>query len=253
MGATTSGRGAGRHRRRQDGVLAGPEKRLLVWMAERLPDSIGPDHLSVLALAAMVIAGLGYWAASRSSGFLLVVVVALAVNWFGDSMDGTVARVRGRQRPRYGYYVDHVLDLAGTTCLVAGMALSEFMSPLVALSFLVAWLTASAERYLATHARGVFRMSLLRIGPTELRILLAAGTLLLLRSPWIVWGSHRWLLLDVGGVVGAVVLGAGFVVAALRNALELAREDRPPEADPTFAPGSNEGPRAAPVPQAGSR
>src|SRR5207253_492733 len=103
------------------------------------------------------------------------VIVSLALNWFGDSLDGTVARVRGQQRPRYGYYVDHLLDLAGTAFLMLGLACSSLMSPIVAALLLAAYLLVAAETYLATHVRGVFKMSFLGFGPTELRIVIAVG------------------------------------------------------------------------------
>jgi len=153
------------------------------------------------------------------------VVVALAVNWFGDSLDGTVARVRDQQRPRYGFYVDHVLDLAGALFLFGGMALSAYMSPLVGLSLLVAYMMVSAESYLATHARGVFKLSFLRVGPTELRLLLAVGALALMVSPTVSFFGREFLLLDVGGVVTAAGLGMAFVVSAARNTAALYRQE----------------------------
>ena len=122
-----------------------------------------------------------------------------------------MARVRNEQRPRYGYYVDHVIDIVGTLCLLGGLALSPYMSPVVALLLLVAYLMLSAEAYLATHARGIFRISLLGFGPTELRILLGAGTLCLYAKPVVTIFGDRLLLLDVAGVVAVVgdVHGAG--------------------------------------------
>ncbi len=122
-----------------------------------------------------------------------MVVVFLALNWFGDSLDGTVARVRNQQRPRYGFYVDHVIDLAGTACLFAGLAASGFMSPLVAALVVAGFFLVSAESFLATHSRGIFNMSFAGFGPTELRLLIAAGALTLLKGPFVVipliWAS----------------------------------------------------------------
>jgi len=206
------------HRREYRSPLAAPEKRLLVWIAERLPRRITSDHLTILAALSMLAAGLAFWAARWHPGALLVVVAALAANWFGDSLDGTVARVRNQQRPRYGYYVDHVVDLVGLGCLVGGLALSGFMSPLVALGLLVAYNMVAAEVFLATHAGGVFRMSFLGFGPTELRIVLAAGALQLLRSPSVNLGHLGvWQLFDVGGVVAIAGLAAAFTVSSVRN------------------------------------
>src|SRR5262249_18193629 len=145
------------------GVLAPIEKRALLWLAARMPRWVSSDHLTALALAAMLLAGLSYCLARVSDAGLVLVVVCLAVNWFGDSLDGTLARVRQHQRPRYGFYVDHVVDMIGTACLVGGMALSDYMHPLVALLLLVVYFMLSAEIYLAAHSRGVFRMSFFNV------------------------------------------------------------------------------------------
>src|ERR1700722_5952281 len=102
---------AGIHIRKHGSLLAGAEQRALVWIAHRLPSFVSPDHLSALGLLSMVGAGLSL-AAFRLTPLLAGAAVAcLLANWFGDSLDGTVARVRNRQRPRYGFYVDHVIDL----------------------------------------------------------------------------------------------------------------------------------------------
>jgi len=227
------------HRREHGSLLAAPEKRLLVWMAERLPAWVNSDHLSALGLTAMLAAGLAFWAASWNKMFLLGVVGALAVNWFGDSLDGTVARVRNQQRPRYGFYVDHVIDILGTFFLFAGAALSDFMSAPVALAFMVAYMMVSAESYLATHTHGVFRMSFLRIGPTELRIILAIGVLYLFQKPLVgLGGDARYLLFDVGGVVATAGLAVTFIISAIRNTVALYKaEPTPPlqEASPSDA------------------
>src|SRR5688572_26931765 len=153
------GTAMGDHVREHRSLLAAAEKRLLVRIATRLPARVNSDHLTALALAAMVLAGVGYALARWDVRALWIVVFALALNWFGDSLDGTVARVRRAERPRYGFYVDHVLDIVGITLLMAGLSSSGFMSPIVALSLLVAYLLVSSEVFLATAVRHVFRMS----------------------------------------------------------------------------------------------
>jgi phosphatidylglycerophosphate synthase len=234
------------HRREHDSLLAAPEKRILVWLAERLPGWVNSDHLSALGLSAMLVAGLAFWAASWNNLFLLVVVGALAINWFGDSLDGTVARVRKQQRPRYGFYVDHVIDILGTFFLFAGAALSDFMSVPVALGFMVAYMMVSAESYLATHTHGVFKMSFMRIGPTELRIILAIGVLYLFQKPAVeLGGDARYLLFDVGGVIATAGLAVTFIISAVRNTVALY------EAEPT--PPREEASRCGRLAGAGSR
>jgi archaetidylinositol phosphate synthase len=160
-------------------MLADVEKRLLVWIAHRLPARIHSDHLTTAATVAMVGVGACFWIGGRALPF---VILLLAVNWFGDSLDGTVARVRRRERPRYGYYVDHVLDAVGFAALIAGLALGGHASPSIAMSFLAAYLLLLVEIALAAHARGTFRLAFWHVGPTELRILLSVGVLQLMRS-----------------------------------------------------------------------
>lgn len=215
-----------KHVREHASVLMQAEKRLLIWIAERLPARVTPDHLSLLGLMSMLLAGLAFWISQWEPIALLIVVAALALNWFGDSLDGTLARVRNRQRPRYGFYVDHVIDVAGTFFLLGGLALSSYMTPLVALGLLVAYLMVCAESFLAAHTVGVFRMAHLGMGPTELRILLAAGTLFLLVKTTVPLGDWgRFLLFDVGGVCSIAALAVTFVVSAVRNTIVLYREE----------------------------
>ena len=213
------------HTRVHRSLLADVEKRALIWIAARLPDRIHSDHLTALALLAMVLAGASFWLARVSPAGLWLVVICLAVNWFGDSLDGTLARVRRQERPRYGFYVDHVIDIAGITALFGGLALSSYMTPIVAACLLVAYLLVAAEVFLATATSGTFTMSFLGIGPTELRIILAAGALTLLVQPTSVVFGRTYLLFDVGGVVAAVGLLVTFVVAAVRNTRLLARAE----------------------------
>ena len=212
-------------KRVHEAMTAGAEKRLLVWMAERTPRRINSDHLSALATVAMGLAGAAYWASQWSKWWLLAVVGGLALNWLGDSLDGTLARVRNQQRPRYGFYLDHVLDGLGTALLLGGLALSGNIRPLVALGLLAAYLLLMLEAALATYTLGVFRMSFAWFGPTELRILLALGTLALWRFHTVgVWGA-RYLLFDVGGAIGIAGMLAAFVVSAVRHGHELYRQE----------------------------
>jgi archaetidylinositol phosphate synthase len=210
------------HVREHRSILAAAEKRLLIFIAERLPRGINSDHLTSLALAAMGLAGAAFAAARWDRRALWLVVVALVLNWFGDSLDGTLARVRRAERPRYGFYVDHVLDIAGATLLFGGLACSPFITPSIALTLLIAYLLVAGEVFLATAVRGVFKMSVGGIGPTELRIILAAGAMALLRDPHVSIGTLTVRLFDLGGALAAAGLLAVFVVSVLRNASALA-------------------------------
>src|SRR5437773_9838444 len=210
-------------------ALASVEKRILIWLANRMPKWVNSDHLTILGFLSLIAVGLSYWYARYSRAGLIMVMVFFAMNWFGDSLDGTLARVRNRQRPRYGFYVDHVIDLAGTTCLLAGMAASGRMSPLVAAAVLVGYLLVSAESYLATHATGVFRISFLGFGPTELRILLSVGAIWMVTTPWITIGDMPIRPFDLGGAIAAASLAAVFVASSLRNVRALYVAERLPQ------------------------
>ncbi len=209
-------------------MLAKVEKKTLIWLAHRLPAWVNSDHLTLLGFIAMFAAGLGYWAASYDRRALLVVIAALAVNWFGDSLDGTLARVRNRLRPRYGFYVDHITDAIGTFFLMGGLALSGYMTPYIALGLLIAYLLLSIEVYLTTYTIGSFHLSFWSFGPTELRLLLCIGNLALFRWPVVTLAGQHYRLFDVGGAVGICGMGAMLVWAAVRHTRELYNAERLP-------------------------
>jgi phosphatidylglycerophosphate synthase len=216
-------------RRIQESWIAAGEKRALLWLAVRTPDRINPDHLTILGLAAQIGAGACYALASRHRCALLGVIACLALNWLGDSLDGTLARVRQRLRPRYGFYVDHMVDSFGGLALMGGLALSGYMHPAIAIGLLVAFLMLSIQSYLATHALGEFRISFWRFGPTELRLLLAVGNLALFWKPVIHLFGGQYRLFDVGGAIGVAGMALMVVVFTLQNTLRLYREERIPE------------------------
>jgi phosphatidylglycerophosphate synthase len=220
------------HVRLHTSLTAAAEKRLLVWIARRLPPAVSSDRLSSFGLAAMAGAALSFAALRWTPWAAVAVIASLAANWFGDSLDGTVARVRRQERPRFGYYVDHVIDLAGTAMLMTGLACSGLMHPTLAFVVLGAYLLVSAESYLSTHASGVFRMSFFGFGPTELRVLLAVGAIKAASSPWIeLFGGPTVRLFDVGGACALVGLLTAFTLTAVRNTRTLHREEPLPEAN----------------------
>ena len=213
----------------QESWIALAEKRALLWLAVRTPDRIGPDHLTVLGLAAQIGAGAFYALASRNRNALLAVIVCLGLNWLGDSLDGTLARARHRLRPRYGFYVDHMVDILGSVALMGGLALSGYMHPWIAIGLLIAFLMLSIQSYLATHTLGEFRISFWRFGPTELRILLAVGNLALFWKPVVHVFGGRYRLFDVGGAIGLAGMALMVVVFTLQNTVRLYREERIPQ------------------------
>ncbi len=213
----------------QESWVASAEKRALLWLAARTPERIGPDDLTILGFLAQLGAGASYAFASRNRYALLAVIAFLALNWLGDSLDGTLARVRQRLRPRYGFYVDHMVDSFGALALMGGLALSGYMHPWIAIGLLLAFLMLSVQSYLATHALGEFRISFWRFGPTELRILLAIGNLALLWRPIVHVFGHKYRLFDVGGTIGLAGMGLVLIVFTAQNTIRLYREERLPQ------------------------
>src|SRR3954465_4097082 len=207
----------------QQSVLARPEKRFLIWMAERTPSWIHPDHLTIFGFVAQLMTGISYAFAVSSQLGLTGATVFLILNWFGDSMDGTLARVRQQQRPRYGFYVDHMIDSIGAVAMMGGLALSGSMHPVIAIGLLIGFLLLSIQSYLATYTMGEFHLSFWRFGPTELRILLATGNLALLRWAWVIHGRYR--LSDIGGAIGLAGMVAMLIAITFKNTARLYREE----------------------------
>ena len=197
--------------------LAGLERRCLIWMAGRLPQWVTSDGLTALALVAMALTGISYARAPGHPGALLVAIAGLALNWFGDSLDGTLARVRRQQRPRYGFYVDHIVDCFGVLFVLAGLAWSGYMTAFIAMALLIAYFMLSIEIYLATYCLAVFRLSFWGVGPTELRLVLAAGTVALLSDPKVDILGQDYRLFDVGGAVATAGIAITLLVSIARN------------------------------------
>src|SRR6266487_5513522 len=210
--------------RLQGSVLATGERHVLIWMAERTPAWIYSDHLTALGFGAQLLTGLSYAMSKSSKPWLIAGIGFLALNWLGDSLDGTLARVRQRQRPRYGFYVDHMVDSFGALALMSGLAISGYMHPYIAIGLLLVFLLLSIQSYLATYTLGEFQLSFWRFGPTEIRILLATGNVVLLFQPMIWHGHYR--LLDVGGAIGIVGMAVMLIFSTIRNTMWLFREER---------------------------
>jgi archaetidylinositol phosphate synthase len=212
-------------KREHRSILASIEKKALVWMAARMPRWVNSDHLTALGFIALLgIAAAYYWARTSKAGFAVASALFI-VNWFGDSLDGTLARVRNQQRPRYGFYIDHVLDTLGSVFVFGGLALSGYMSERVALGLLVAWLLLSVEVYLATYTLGTFHLSFAAFGPTEFRLLMIAGNIAVLYRPVVTLLGNRYLLFDVGGVIGAAGMLLAFLWSAVKHGAELYRAE----------------------------
>jgi archaetidylinositol phosphate synthase len=213
----------------QDSVTSILERRALLWLAAHLPLWVNSDQLTFLGFVAMGLAGCSYFLAHWHPVGLLLATMFLALNWFGDSLDGTLARVRNRQRPRYGFYVDHMVDSFGALFLMAGLGLSGYVDWRIAMGMLIAFLLLSIETYLASYTLGVFRISFAKLGPTEIRILLGFGNFVLWLHPNMKVPGLSWRLFDFAGLVAIPIMGIMVVAAALWHSAELYRQETQPK------------------------
>jgi archaetidylinositol phosphate synthase len=211
--------------RLQESFTAAVERRVLAWLAARLPIWVNSDHLTLLGFASMFLAGASYASARIHRSGLLLATLFLALNWFGDSLDGTLARLRNRQRPRYGFYVDHMIDTFGSFFLMGGLALSGFVGWRIAIGMFVAFLMLSIQVYLATYALGTFRMSFAKLGPTEIRILLALGNVALWTNPDARILSSSYRIFDVGGIIAIAGMSAMLVASTIFSTVKLYRAE----------------------------
>ena len=208
-------------------LLAGPERRLLRALARRVPAAFTSDHFTALGVLAATVAGLAYALSAQHPGWLWVATAALVANWLGDSMDGTLARVRHAERPRYGYYLDHLVDAYATAAIGIGLGLSPFFSLGLALGLVVVYLALSINVYLESAVFGKFRLGYGRFGPTEARLVLIALNASL-------YFLHAASLVRLVRIVGDAALAAAtlvmlglLVVRCAGNLRDLARLEPP--------------------------
>ncbi len=212
-------------KRLQESIVSGPEKTILLRLAKVTPRWVNSDHLTLLGFLAQCAAGLCYGLARWHRSALLLGIVFIVLNWLGDSLDGTLARFRKRERPRYGFYVDHITDTIAAFFLMGGLAFSGYVHPAIAFGLLVSFLMLSIEAYLATYTLGQFRLSYWWFGPTEIRILLAIGNLALLNHPVVKLFGRRVRLFDIGGSIAILGMMLMLIVSAIAHTAKLYREE----------------------------
>src|SRR5438132_489874 len=226
MNSTPSFRAATRD---QQSILSPLEKRVLAWLAAHMPQWVHSDHLTLLGFAAMILTGVCYYLTQWDRRMLLAAIACLALNWFGDSLDGTLARYRNRQRPRYGFYVDHIVDTFGALFILFGLALSGYMTERVAAALLIVFFMLAINTYLTTYTLGVFRISQWKMGPTEMRLILMIGNAYLLHRSTTRIHGHVYLLFDVGGVVAVISMAVVLIFSSIKNTFILYKLERLPE------------------------
>jgi archaetidylinositol phosphate synthase len=211
--------------RLQESFTARAERKALAWLATRLPSWVNSDHLTLLGFAAMFLAGASYALARTNRAGLILATIFLALNWFGDSLDGTLARVRNQQRPRYGFYVDHMIDTVGGFFLMGGLAISGIVDWRIALGMFVVFLMLSVEVYLAAYTLGTFRLSFAKFGPTEIRILLALGNAALWFHPDARIFASSYRVFDVGGIAAIAGMALMLFISTIWNTVKLYRAE----------------------------
>ena len=216
-------------KREQTSVLAPLERVALRELARRMPQWVNSDHLSLLGLVSMLLAGACYAASGQNPLMLHLVNLFIFLNWFGDSLDGTLARYRDRQRPRYGFYVDHIIDTFGAMFLILGLTLSGYMTERVAAAVLIVFFMLAINSYLAAYALGIFKISQWKMGPTEMRLILIIGNIYLVHSSHVHLFGHRFLLFDVGGMVSIIGMASILVFSSIKNTYTLYDLERLPE------------------------
>jgi len=214
--------------RQQHGLLAKIERHILLWLVTRIPSWVKVDHLTLLGLTALCGAGLGYYFSRWNSLYLHLVNCCLFINWLADSLDGTLARHRHQERPRYGFYVDHIIDAFGVLFLLGGLAFSGYMTKEVAWAVLAVYYLLCINIYLTTYTMGKFQISLWSFSPTELRLLLGIGNIVLFYRPEARIFEATYLLFDAGGAVAILLMFVVLILSIIRNTRRLYQLERLP-------------------------
>ena len=215
-------------------LLARHEQRALEWLARRVPARVQPDHLTALGVLAAVGIAAAYLLSNRDPTWLWAASGLLVVHWLGDSLDGTLARVRRTERPRYGYYLDHLVDAVATGLIGLGLGLSPHMLLVTGLVIVLAYLVLSINTYLETQVFGTFALGYGGVGPTEARLaLVALNTAIALGVGTSVTVEGLGIgVLDAVGLAGAAVMLAALGVRAARNLRRLAAAEPPARVAP---------------------
>lgn len=211
----------------QENILARSERRLLNWLCARMPAGITPDRLTTIGMIGSVLVFAGYVLSNWDRNWLFLSIAAYFIQWFGDSLDGSLARFRKIERPRYGYFLDHSCDGLATTLIVSGIGLSPYVTLDAALFALAGYLLMSIHAFLAARVLGELRLSYLAFGPTELRFVLIALTLVMYFGgvPDPVIYSTSGLDLFVGSA--GVFMIALFIAQTTSKVRLLARQEPP--------------------------
>ncbi len=213
------------HQRVNNILLAPLERPALQWLAAHMPGWINPDILTGIGILGAVMIFFGYWLSNQMSAFLWLASLGFVINWFGDSLDGNLARYRQIERPKYGFFVDHTVDSFNEVLIVIGLGLSPYVTFNIACLGLIGYLLMSILVYIRTYVNGVFQLSYGKFGPTEVRVILILlnATMFFLGIPEVELSLGLNTIYDIPIAIIAVVLGVLYTVGSIKDAVELAK------------------------------
>ena len=213
------------HSRVNKMLLGNLERPALQWLAARMPSWVTPDLLTIIGVIGSVLTALSYWGANFNPNFLWLACLGFVINWFGDSLDGTLARYRKIERPRFGFFVDHTVDAASQAMIFLGLGASPYMRFDLACLTLIMYLLMSVLVYVQMFVSGVFRIAYIGLGPTEVRIIAIIGTVLTYFFD--VWRVDAWgvklTILDLVGIGLSVLMMSAYIVVVIKQSIELSR------------------------------
>lgn len=217
-----------KHRRVNDILLAPLERPAIQWLVEHMPHWITPDHLTFFGFAAAILIGVSYYLTSFNKNYLWLSTLGFILNWFGDSLDGNLARYRKIERPKYGFFIDHAIDTVSEISIFIGIGLSPYVDLTLALLALIGYMSMANLVYIITSVEGVFKLSYGKLGPTEARaIAIITNTLLFFlgnEQPSQIFG--RFSLYDLVVLCVILILGSIFIYTVITHAIKYEREDR---------------------------
>ena len=220
----------------QTSFINGLEKKALIWIAKRLPRWVTSDMLTAVGTLGALVVAIGFALSGRSIQWLWLSSAGLVVNWFGDSLDGTLARVRNCQRPIYGYYVDHTVDCVNEGLMFIGAGLSPFLHLEFALLAFAIYLVLTINVSINAHLKGEFRLTYIKLGPTEFRLIIVIANTLLIAIPALTAIRHSYTLLghfitmrilDYVAIVIIAIMSLIYIVTTISDARKYAVIDPP--------------------------
>ena len=220
-----------KHKRISQSFTGPMEKRILLWLAARIPRNINPDMLSLLGFLAAILIGVSYVLSKNNPIFLWIASLGFIINWFGDSLDGTLARYRKIERPRYGYFLDHSIDVISFTIVLTGLAFSGYARLELAWAVNIVYLLLTLYTSFTNFTSRAFQISFAYVGPTELRILA------IIASIWVYFNNAKFIHLPFGNynffeavlILLVVVFLPAYLISTFTQIIRLSKEEPPPE------------------------